>query len=133
MRARVTSNESKKPLDLCLEVFVWRQRFAFFAFFFLAFAFLGAFFADFLADALAFLPTFFFGPTFLYLRLRRFRRCFRRGAYRIGRLFDDSFHVVHIEPPSVDNARTIERFAKLCQRAALNPDSEPPAPRAASP
>ena len=51
---------------------------------------------------------------FLHLRLRRFRRCFRRGAYRIGRLFDDSFHVVHIEPPSVDNARTIESDSRSC-------------------
>jgi len=51
------------------------------AFFFLAFALLGAFFADFFSDFLAFLPTLVFGPTFLAtffaarrtFLLRRFR------------------------------------------------------------
>src|SRR5215469_10789611 len=118
MRVRLPRDESKKPPDLRREVFVWPQRFAFFAFFFLAFAFLGAFVGDFLADFLAFLPTLFFGLTFLatffaarrtffsscfergaHLRLRHFRWCLRRDAYRrISCLLDDSFNVVHLTP-----------------------------------
>jgi hypothetical protein len=76
---------------------------------------------------LAFLATFFFGLTFLATFFAACPTFFTSGfgasagassgvpisgfgAHRsIGCLFDDSFNVVHIEPPSVDNARTIER------------------------